>query len=100
MANNGHNAINYFRLLTKLKADLPETIPKKPRNANKFYPSEEQRRLLDVCSFKVFLEPHGFDIVREVNQFVTEYVEYRKDFGRILGGLLCPGMYLMSRITI
>jgi hypothetical protein len=33
--NNAHPTINYFRLLTKLKADLLETIPKKQRNAKK-----------------------------------------------------------------
>ena len=40
--NIGRHAINYSRLLTTLKAELPETVPKKPRNAKKNYPTKAQ----------------------------------------------------------
>ena len=97
-ANNGRTAINYSRLLTKLKVELPDTNPKKPRNGKKFYPTEVQRRLLDVCEYKNFLNPPGFDNVREVNQFVTEYAQYQKDFEKIHGDSPCLSMQLMFRI--
>jgi hypothetical protein len=42
-ANNDRPAINFSRLLTKLKAELPETTPKKPCIAKKLYPTEAQR---------------------------------------------------------
>ena len=55
-ANSGRPAINYSRLFTKLKADLPEIIQKKLHNGRKkFYPSETQQQLLDVCNYKDFL---------------------------------------------
>ena len=37
-ANSGRLAINYFRLFTKLKVELSETIPKKLHNAKKSIP--------------------------------------------------------------
>ena len=98
-ANSGRPAINYSRLFTKLKADLPETIQKKLHNGRKkFYPSETQQQLLDVCNYKDFLT--HLVSVREVNQFVTEHADYRKEFEKIHGGLSCPGMYLTSRILV
>ena len=97
-ANNNRSTINYFQLLTKLKAELPETSPKKPRNTKKFYPTEVQRRLLDVCGYKNFLNPLGFESVREVNQFVTEHAEYRKDFEKMHGDLPYLGIQLMFHI--
>ena len=40
--NSGRPAINYSRMLTKLKADLREQVPKKPRKAKIFYLTEAQ----------------------------------------------------------
>ena len=97
-ANNGRAAINYSRLLTIFKAELPETNPKKPRNVKTLYSIQPQRRLLDVCGYKNLLNPPGFESVREVNEFVTEHAKYRKDFEKMHGGLLCPGMQLMFHI--
>ena len=97
-ANNNRPTINYSRLLTKLKAELPETSPKKPRNTKKFYSTEAQRRLLDVCGYKISLNPPDFESVWEVNQFVTKHTEHRKDFEKMYGGLPCPGMQLMCHI--
>jgi hypothetical protein len=54
-ANNDCPAINFSRLLTKLKAELSKTTSKKPRSAKKMYFTEAQRRLLDVCGYKNFL---------------------------------------------
>jgi hypothetical protein len=96
-ANNDRLAINFSRLLTKLKAELPETTPKKPRIVKKFYSTEAQRRLLDVYGYKDFLNPSGFDSVRKVNQFVTEHVDYMNEFERKHGDMSCPGMHSMSR---
>ena len=62
--NNGRPAINYSRLLTKLKTALPETTPKKPRVMN-FFSNEAQRRLLDICAYKNFLNPPSFDTVKK-----------------------------------
>ena len=39
-ANNGRPTINYSHMLIKLKADLREPVPKKPRNAKTLYPTE------------------------------------------------------------
>ena len=77
-ANSDRPAINYSHLLTKLKAELPESTPKKSCSAKRFYPTETQRWLLDVCGYKFFLNSPGFDTVKEVNQFVTEHAKYRK----------------------
>ena len=96
--NNIRAAINYSRFLTKPKAEMPETSPKKQRTVKTFYPTEAQRRLLDVCGYKNFLNPPGFETVREVNEFVTEYAERRKDFEKMHGHLPCPGMQLMFHI--
>ena len=41
-ANSGRPMITYSRSLSKLKADLPEPIPTKPRNATTLYPTEMQ----------------------------------------------------------
>ena len=79
-ANNGRATINYSRLLTKLKAELSEISPNKPRNVKKFHPTEAQRRLLDVCGYKNFLNPPDFESMREVNEFITEHAEHRKVF--------------------
>ena len=73
--NNDRPTINYFRLLTKLKAEVSEMTSKKPRIEKTLFPTEAQRRLLDVCGYKDFLNPPGFETVREVNQFVTEHTE-------------------------
>lgn len=96
--NSDRPAINFFRLLTKLKAELPERTPKKPRGEKKLYFTEAQRRLLDVCGYKDFINLLGFNSVREVNQFVSEYADYRKKFEKIHGDMPCPGMHFMSRI--
>ena len=97
--NNDRPTINYSRLLNKLKAEVPETTPKKPRIEKTFFPTEAQRRLLDVCGYKEFLNPPGFKTVREVNQFVTEHVDFRKEFEKKLGDMPCPSiLYFMSRI--
>ena len=98
--NNERPAINYSRLLSKLKAKVPDTTPKKPRIEKTFYPTEAQRRLLDVCGYKEFLNPPGFGTVREVNEFVTEHADFRKEFEKTHGGMPCPGiLYFMSRIS-
>ena len=91
-ANSGRAAINYSHLLIKLKIEFLKTSPKKPRNVKTFYPTEAQRRLLDVCGYKNFLNPHGFESVQEVNEFVTKYAEHRKDFEKMHGDLSCLGM--------
>jgi hypothetical protein len=96
-ANSHRHAINFSRLLTKLKAELPETTPKKPRIAKKFYPTEAQCRLLDVCGYKNFLNPSGFDSVREVHQFVTEHADYKNEFERKHSDMPCPGIHSVSR---
>ena len=46
-----------------------------------------QKQLIDVYGYKNFLNSYGFDIVREINQFVREHAKYRKDFKNIYGGL-------------
>ena len=89
--NNERAAINYSRLLSKLKAEVPETAPKKPKIEKQFFPTEAQRRLLDICGYKDFLNPPGFGSVREVNEFVTEHADYRKEFEKKHGGMPCPG---------
>ena len=99
-ANSGRPAIIYSRLLTKLKAVCRKKFKRIHAMENKFYPSETQRQLLDVCSYKDFFNPLGFETVREVNQFVTKHVDYQKEFEKIYGGLRCPGVYLTSRISI
>ena len=76
--NNNRPTINYSRLLTKLKAEVPETTPKKPHIEKTFFPTEAQRRLLNVCGYKDFLNPPGFGTVWEVNQFVTEHADHTK----------------------
>ena len=91
-ANSGYAAINYSRLLIKLKIEFRKTSPKKPRNVKTFYPTEAQRRILDVCGYNFFLNPHGFESVREVNEFVTEHAEHQKDFEKMHGDLSCLGM--------
>ena len=102
MASNTNNdlpTINYSRLLTKLKAELPETTPKKTRIEKKLFPTEAQRRLLDVCGYQDFLNPPGFDTIWKVNQFVTEHAEYIKEFEKKHGGMPCPCIvHFMSRI--
>jgi len=77
---------------------LSETTWKKPRSANKFYPTEAQRQLLDVYNYKNILNPLGFDTVREVNQFVLEHAEYRIEFEKMHGDMSCPSMHPMSRL--
>ena len=74
--------INYSRLLNKLKAEVPDTTPKKSRIEKTFYPTEAQRQFLDVCGYKEFLNPPGFGTAREVNQFVTEHADFRKNLRR------------------
>ena len=96
--NNDLPMINYSRLLTKLKVELPKTTPKKTRIEKKLFPTEAQRRLLDVCGYKYFLNPLDFDTVREVNKFVTEHAEYRKEIEKKHGGMSCPSIvHFMSR---
>jgi hypothetical protein len=80
-----------------LQTELPETTPNKSRIAKKFYPTEAQRRLLDVCGYKDFLNPPGFDSVGEVNQFVTEHADYRNELGEKHGDMSCSCMHSMSR---
>jgi hypothetical protein len=98
-ANSHRPAINFSQLLTKLKVELPET-PKKPRIAKKFYPTEAQRRLLDVCGYKNFFNTPGFDSVREVNLFVAEHADYRNEFEKKYGAMPCPGMCSVSRNSL
>ena len=97
--NNDRPTINYSRLLTKLKAEVPETTPKKPRIEKTFFPTEAQSRLLDVCGYKDFLNPPGFGTVREVNQFVTEHADHIKEFEKKHDNMPYPGIvHFMSRI--
>ena len=96
--NSDRPVINNYRLLTKMKAEWPQTTPKKPCSVKKFYPTEAQRRLLNVCSYNFFLNPTYFDTIIEVNQFVTEHLKYITEFEKIDGGMRCPGMQFMSRI--
>ena len=97
--NNDRPTINYSRLLTKLKAEVPETTPKKSRIEKTFFPTKTQRRFLDVCKYKDFLNPPCFGTVREVNQFVTEHADHRIKFEKKHGGMPCPNMvHFMSHI--
>jgi hypothetical protein len=96
-ANSHRPAINFSHLLTKMNAELSGTTPKKPRIAKKFYPTEAQRRFLDVCEYNDFLNPPSFDSVREVTQFVTEHADYKNEFERKYSGMSCPGMHSVSR---
>ena len=97
--NNERPTINYSRLLTKSKAELPKTTPKKPRIEKKFFPTQAYHRLMDICGNKDFLNFPGFDTVREANQFITEHAEQRKEFEKKHGDMLCLGIvHFMSRI--
>ena len=75
--NDDRPTINYSRLLTKLKAEVPETTSKKSRIEKTLFPTEAQRRLLDVYWYKDFLIPPCFGIVKEVNQFVKEHANHK-----------------------
>jgi deferrochelatase/peroxidase EfeB len=87
--------INYASMLTKLKADLPESElePKKRRRSSttSFYPTEAQNRLLDVCGYKDFTNPPAFDTIKETNAFVTKYADNKKAFKDRYGSEPCPG---------
>jgi hypothetical protein len=84
--------INYTTLLTKLKAELPDRAPKNLKIEKKFYPSEAQSSILNVCGFIDYLNPPGFSSLAEVNEFVTTYVNKRKEFEKEHKSLPCPGM--------
>jgi hypothetical protein len=62
-------SINYASLLTKLKADLPESEPepKKRRRSSTsyFYPTEAQNHMLDICGYKDFTNPPIFDTIKK-----------------------------------
>ena len=96
--------INYTSLLTKLKADLPESKPepKKRRRSSTtyFYPTEAQNRMLDVCGYKYFMNPPAFDIIKETNTFVTKYADNKKAFKDRYGSEPCPGEYSIFGINL
>ena len=65
--------INFMSFLTQLKAGLPERPMKKPKAEKIFYPSESQKRLLNVCGFIDFLNPPRFSSTAEINEFITNF---------------------------
>ena len=85
--------INFTLLLTQLKKELPERPLKKPKVEKTFYPSEAQKRLLNICGFIDYLNPPGFSSVAEVNEFVTNFVNKRTAFENEYKTLPCPGMF-------
>lgn len=89
-ANGGRPAINHSRMLTKLKANLLEKFPKRPRNTKTFYPTKVQWQFLDICSYKCFLHPPSFDIVLEVNEFITEHAKNQVNVQNILNTISLP----------
>ena len=82
--------IDYTSLLTKLKAELPERAPKKPKIERTSYPSEAQKRLMNVCGFIDFLNPPGFSSLTEVNESVTNFVTKRLKFEKEHKCMPCP----------
>ena len=66
---------------------------KKPKVGKIFYPSEAQKRLLNVCSFIDFLNPLGFSSVVEVNELVANFVNKRTTFENEHKTSTSPGMY-------
>ena len=66
---------------------------KKPKVEKIFYSSEAQNRLLNVCGFIDFLNPPGFSLVVEANEFVINFVNKCTTFENELKTSPCPGMY-------
>ena len=96
--------INYASMLTKLKADLPESEPeaKKRRRSSttSFYPTEAQNHMLDVCGYKDFTNLPAFDAIKEANTFVTKYADIKKAFKDIYDSKPCLGEYSIFSMNI
>jgi hypothetical protein len=89
--------IDYAALLKKLKHELinysPPPIDRRPRNdAQTFYPTDTQLRLLDVCGYKGYNEPPGFASSTEANQLVDTCAMKKTKFLEQHSKMLAPGI--------